>query len=182
MEYLNGLLPQIDSLLAMTEQMLAERSHLDTAGRALAGLESQDTASALSTYAFPALKDFRKGIIKDIALRSIEQYSVAGEHQCFRMQEEDAYQMAWAAKLVPAIKKWEDSEFMPGAESVVNDEGGLSKTLVKCPYDRSIITVVGPNHNLHDRARGPATGRCGKSAASHQIATEFILPNSLLPK
>jgi len=87
-----------------------------------------------------------------------------------------------APKLVPAIKKWEDSEFKLGAESVVNDEGGLSKTLVKCPYDRSIITVVGPNHNLHDRARGPATGRCGKSAASHQIATEFILPNSLLPK
>jgi len=32
------------------------------------------------------------------------------------------------------------------------------------------------------RTGGPATGRCAKGAASHQIATEFILPNSLLLK
>lgn len=87
-----------------------------------------------------------------------------------------------AAKLVPAIEKWKLNEFKLGAESVMDDEGGLSKALVRCPYDRSIITVVGPNHNLHDKARGSAAGRCGKGAASHQIATEFILPNSLLLK
>jgi len=52
--------------------------------------------------------------------------------------------------------------------------------LVQCPYDRSIITVVGPNHNLHDKARGPAVGQCGKDAASQQTATEFILRNTLV--
>lgn len=40
---------------------------------------------------------------------------------------------------------------MFGAESVMDDEGGPSNALVQCPYDRSIITVVGPNHNLHDQ-------------------------------
>lgn len=54
MEYLKGLLPQVDSLLALTDQMLAERSHLDTAGRALAGWSSQSTASHFSTYAYPS--------------------------------------------------------------------------------------------------------------------------------
>ena len=96
MEYLKGLLPQIDSLLAMTDQILDERSHLDTAGRALAGWESQDTASHFSTYAYPALMEFRECVVEDIALRSIERYRGAGEHQCARMLEEYAYQMAWA--------------------------------------------------------------------------------------
>ncbi|HDS1676551.1 TPA: hypothetical protein QEL58_002078 [Stenotrophomonas maltophilia] len=96
MEYLKGLLPQIDSLLAMTDQMLDDRSHLDTAGRALAGWESQDTASHFSTYAYPALMEFRECVVEDIALRSIERYRGAGEHQCSRMLEEYAYQMAWA--------------------------------------------------------------------------------------
>ncbi|HDS1558289.1 hypothetical protein NJH49_06870 [Stenotrophomonas maltophilia] len=96
MDYLKGLLPQIDSLLAMTDQMLDERSHLDTAGRALAGWESQDTASHFSTYAYPALMEFRECVVEDIALRSIERYRGAGEHQCARLLEEYAYQMAWA--------------------------------------------------------------------------------------
>jgi len=85
-------------------------------------------------------------------------------------------------KLMPKVKAWERNEFKLGAESVMDDEGALSRALVKCPYDRSIITVVGPNHNLHDRGGGNATGRCAKGAANHQIATEFILPNSLLLK
>lgn len=103
MEYLKGLLPQVDSMLALTDQMLAERSHVDAAGRALAGWSSQDTASHFSTYAYPALIEFREGIVEDIALRSIEQYRVAGEHQCERMLEEYAYQMAWATPQQDAL-------------------------------------------------------------------------------
>ena len=124
MEYLKALLPQIDSLLALTDQILDERSHLDTAGRALAGWNSQDTASHFSTYAYPALMEFREGIVKDIALRSIEQYSVAGEHQCARMLEEYAYQMVWATPE-------QESVFREATERVFNYARQLSRIVAR---------------------------------------------------
>ncbi|MGE8286717.1 MAG: hypothetical protein ACN6RG_02085 [Stenotrophomonas sp.] len=96
MEYLKSLLPDIDNLLKLTDQMLDDRTHLDATGRALAGWKPQDTASHFSTYAYPALVEFRQSIVEDIALRAIERYRVAGENQCERMLSEYAHQMIWA--------------------------------------------------------------------------------------
>ncbi|WP_117310671.1 hypothetical protein [Stenotrophomonas sp. G4] len=126
MEYLKALLPQIDSLLALTDQILDERSHLDTAGRALAGWSSQNTASHFSTYAYPALMEFREAVVESIALRSIERYRRAGEHQCSRMLEEYAYQMAWATPEQEAL-------FRETAEKVFRYARELSGLVARPP-------------------------------------------------
>ena len=66
-----------------------------------------------------------------------------------------------------------------GVKSQLKD-GRMQRVLVECPYDRSVITVVGPNHILHDKAKGVVTPQCRKAVVSHQIATEFVLPTTLL--
>ena len=50
----------------------------------------------------------------------------------------------------------------------------------RCPYGRSLITVVGSNHNLHDRSKGGLAPCCSKTVVSHQIGTEFVIPTHLL--
>ncbi|WP_434026406.1 hypothetical protein [[Pseudomonas] boreopolis] len=84
-----------------------------------------------------------------------------------------------AAMLEPHVEAWERNSFKLGAQTTF-ENGQLQRSLVKCPYDRSIITVVGPNLNQHERARGAVSGRCAKPASSHQIGTEFVLPNTIL--
>ncbi|HZF98647.1 MAG TPA: hypothetical protein VEY92_10485 [Pseudoxanthomonas sp.] len=82
-------------------------------------------------------------------------------------------------KLLPAIKAWERVDFKTGVESQLRD-GRMQRVLVKCPYDRSVVTVVGPNHIRHDKAEGVDKPLCRKAVVSHQIATEFVLPTPLL--
>ncbi|WP_312496082.1 hypothetical protein [Pseudomonas cremoris] len=77
------------------------------------------------------------------------------------------------------IEDWRGVEFKMDAETRF-ESGEAFRQLVKCPYDRSLITVVGPNHNLHDRAKGPVTPKCCKASVSHQIGTEFVLPTQML--
>ena len=88
---------------------------------------------------------------------------------------------AHGAVLVPKVEAWEDNDFKLGAQTTF-ESGQPQRGLVKCPYDRSLITVVGPNHNKHEKAPGSTSGKCAKSVASHQIGTEFILPNHILLK
>ena len=84
-------------------------------------------------------------------------------------------------KLLDAIEAWKRVEFKMSAETRLED-AEANRLLVKCPYDRSLITVVGPNHNLHERAKGPVTPKCCKASVSHQIGTEFVLPTQMLIK
>lgn len=84
------------------------------------------------------------------------------------------------ATLRSNVEAWRLNRFKLGAATTRDSEGQRERTLVKCPYDRSIITVVGPNLNRHEKAAGARTGRCAKPAISHQIATEFVLPNTML--
>jgi hypothetical protein len=86
-----------------------------------------------------------------------------------------------AQRLSRQIEAWEGVEFKMGAETLI-ENGETTRHLVKCPYDRSLITVVGPNHNLHERAKGPVTPKCCKASVSHQIGTEFVLPTQMLIK
>ncbi|MFV1845437.1 hypothetical protein ACNJRW_04550 [Stenotrophomonas maltophilia] len=164
MDYLKGLLPQIDSLLAMTDQMLNERSHLDAAGRALAGWSSQNTASHFATYAFPALMEFREGIIKDIALRSIEQYRGAGEHQCARMLEEYAYQMAWAT---PEQEKL----FRETTERVFSYASELSGTVARPPVANDFSFWLLWNKGVIDSHRIP----------KFRVRTDFVVRTNQVP-
>lgn len=84
-----------------------------------------------------------------------------------------------ARELSKKIDAWERTQFKLGSETSFKD-GTLTKQLVRCPYDRSLITVVGPNHNLHDRTKGMTTPHCIKAKISHQIGTEFVIPTDLL--
>ncbi|PTA74325.1 hypothetical protein C9416_20415, partial [Stenotrophomonas sp. Nf4] len=149
MEYLKGLLPQVDSLLALTDQMLAERSHLDTAGRALAGWSSQSTASHFSTYAYPALMEFRQAVVECIALRSIERYRRAGEHQCERMLEEYAHLMAWATPQQEAI-------FRDATERVFRYARELSDIVERPPVANDFSFWLLWSNALIDKHRIPA--------------------------
>lgn len=88
---------------------------------------------------------------------------------------------AHSGKLLDAIEAWKRVDFKLGAKTHV-EVGEANRQLVKCPYDRSLITVVGPNHNLHERAKGPVTPKCCKASVSHQIGTEFVLPTQMLIK
>ena len=48
----------------------------------------RDTSANWSTFVFPALEDFRKATIKDIAKRAAESYEFTGATQCSRMIDE----------------------------------------------------------------------------------------------
>lgn len=69
-------------------------------------------------------------------------------------------------------------------------EGDLEETdPAACPYERSLITVVGSNFIQHDgNAKSknanstPPAGKCRKNATRHQIATEFLIPENILAK
>lgn len=96
LDYLKGLKPQIDELIAWTDAVLSNRSHLDSLGLAQANWKPSDTAANFSTYAFPALLEFQQGTAWDIAQRAFEHYGITGAYQCARMLENYAGQMLWA--------------------------------------------------------------------------------------
>ena len=53
---------------------------------------------------------------------------------------------------------------------------------MKCPYDRSLVTVTGPNLDLHDHSKGGDLPRCSRPVKVHQIAAEFVLPTEMLER
>jgi hypothetical protein len=89
LDYLRGLKDLIDALIkgADVGLELAKRQGRD----ALLTNERwgvRDTSANWSTHVFPALEDFRKSTIKDIALRATESYEFTGANQCGRMIDE----------------------------------------------------------------------------------------------
>ncbi|WP_269792298.1 hypothetical protein [Stenotrophomonas sp. Iso1] len=96
MAYLKSILPRAEHLIAMADAMLEERSHLDAMGIAHANWNQTSTAIHFATHAYPALVEFRDGIVEDIALRAFERYGPAGENQCARMLSEYAPRLIWA--------------------------------------------------------------------------------------
>ncbi|MNZ82762.1 hypothetical protein D3C78_1014680 [compost metagenome] len=64
---------------------------------------------------------------------------------------------------------------------------GYDSRTAACPYQRSLITVVGPNFIQHDgnatknnANNTPAAGKCRKAFTRHQIANEFVIPTRIL--
>lgn len=123
-EYLKGLLPQIDDLIAFTDRLLDERGKFDAYGRAELGWKPASTAGNFSTYAYPALVDFREGVVKDIALRAFERYSTAGEDFCARMLSEYAPYMIWATHE-------QEAEFKQRTDAVFNYAGMISRIMAR---------------------------------------------------
>lgn len=61
-------------------------------------------------------------------------------------------------------------------------DGQPQRVAVKCPYDRSLVTVVGPHIDSHNNAKGGDSPRCTRPVKMHQIAAEFILPTEMLER
>lgn len=59
------------------------------------------------------------------------------------------------------------------------DATGKWKLSGKAPYDRSFVTVVASNFNLHDKSVGSDLPQCSRPVKVHQIAAEFILPTEI---
>jgi hypothetical protein len=83
--------------------------------------------------------------------------------------------------LSKAIRAWERVKFKPSAETRMED-GKIERVAVKCPYDRSLVTVTGPNLDLHDKSKGGDLPLCSRPVKVHQIAAEFILPTEMLER
>jgi len=83
--------------------------------------------------------------------------------------------------LSDAIEAWERVKFKPATEVQLKN-GQPQRTAVKCPYDRSLVTVVGPNLDLHDKAKGGDLPRCSRPVKVHQIAAEFVMPTEMLER
>lgn len=83
--------------------------------------------------------------------------------------------------LMEAVEAWRRVRFKPATEvQVVN--GRPERVAVKCPYDRSLVTVVGSNLDLHDKAKGGDLPKCTRPVKAHQIAAEFVLPTEMLER
>lgn len=99
LDYLKGLLPLIDAWIAFTDHALENRRPLDAAGLAHANWAPVNTTAHFSTHAYAAMVEFRESVMRQIAKRSFERYSGAGEYQCERMLSEYAGypdSMLWA--------------------------------------------------------------------------------------
>ncbi|WP_454726751.1 MULTISPECIES: hypothetical protein [Cupriavidus] len=85
--------------------------------------------------------------------------------------------------LMPKIREWRRANFKLGM-STDSDEIESKKQLVQCPYDRSLLTVVAANHDLHDGPKGNAmlayASPCNRARGRHRISREFVIPTNIL--
>jgi hypothetical protein len=137
LDYLKGLKTLIDALIkgADVNLELAKRQGRD----ALITNERwgvRDTSANWSTFVFPALEDFRKATVSDIAARASEEYGKTGSYQCARMisehssmwmtpEEEEAFKQQ--AETVYHYAQFID--FASGAGGVRNQLTDMSMTL-----------------------------------------------------
>lgn len=83
--------------------------------------------------------------------------------------------------LSDAIEAWRRVKFKPAAE-VQLKAGQPQRVAVRCPYDRSLVTVVGSNLDLHDKSKGGDLPRCSRPVKVHQVAAEFVMPTEMLER
>lgn len=80
-----------------------------------------------------------------------------------------------------AIKAWRRVQFKASTEMQIKD-GVPERVVVRCPYDRSLVTVTGPNLDLHDKSNGRDQPICSRPLKVHQISAEFIMPTEMLER
>lgn len=79
--------------------------------------------------------------------------------------------------LLREIRTWERVQFKVTAE---NRRG---KTVaIRCPYDRSLVTITGDKFDHHKKCKGRDTPVCTRTATAHGIKLEFVLPNDMLER
>ncbi|MEQ1142736.1 hypothetical protein [Acinetobacter soli] len=80
-------------------------------------------------------------------------------------------------KLLSAIKAWRRVEFKASTEKRVG------KTVaVKCPYDRSLVTITGNLFDHHSKCKGLDEPKCTRTVTAHAITLEFVMPNEMLER
>lgn len=104
----------------------------------------------------------------------------------------DGVQMShlWIAKkirssnIVPAhsliireIAAWERVQFKVSTENQLG-----KKVIVRCPYDRSLVTITGDKFDHHAKCKGRDKPRCTRTVTAHGIKLEFVLPNDMLAR
>jgi len=85
------------------------------------------------------------------------------------------------ARLMPIHERAMADAMKAWKRSFSKDAAGHWRLTGKAPYDRSLVTVVGPNLDLHDNSKtGGDMPKCTRPVKVHQIAAEFILPTEVL--
>ncbi|RPE28316.1 hypothetical protein EC846_2762 [Acinetobacter sp. BIGb0102] len=80
-------------------------------------------------------------------------------------------------KLLSDIRAWRRVKFKAGTEKRVG------KTVaVRCPYDRSLITITGNQFDHHRKCKGLDKPKCTRTVTSHAITLEFVMPNEMLER
>lgn len=79
--------------------------------------------------------------------------------------------------LIDDIDAWERVQFKAATEKK------LGKTIaIRCPYDRSLVTITGDKFDHHQKCKGLDKPRCTRTVTAHGIKLEFILPNDMLER
>ncbi|MEG0482585.1 MAG: hypothetical protein RR569_05695, partial [Acinetobacter sp.] len=79
--------------------------------------------------------------------------------------------------LIAEIEAWRRVNFKASTER------RLGKTVaVKCPYDRSLVTITGDKFDHHEKCKGLDKPKCTRTVTSHGIKLEFVLPNDMLER
>ena len=53
---------------------------------------------------------------------------------------------------------------------------------VRCPYDRSLVTITGDKFDHHEKCKGLNKPKCTRTVTAHGIKLEFVLPNDMLER
>lgn len=93
-----------------------------------------------------------------------------------------------SAKIIPAhdsliedIAAWRRVEFKPSAERVFKNGKGQT-VAIRCPYDRSLVTITGNLFDHHSKCKGLDKPKCTRTVTAHAITLEFVLPNEMLER
>lgn len=79
--------------------------------------------------------------------------------------------------LLDAIEAWRRVQFKASTERK------LGKTVaVRCPYDRSLVTITGDKFDHHEKCKGVDKPKCTRTVTAHGIKLEFVLPNDMLER
>ncbi len=132
LEYLKGLLPRIDALIARADALLNNRSNVD-ASMLRDGWDMRDTAANWGTGCYPALLDFRASVLRDISLRAVEEYDITGANNASRMLSE--YSMNWATPE-------QEEEFRRFAEEEVFKYATPINMAMRRPYTDNFLSFL----------------------------------------
>ncbi|HSD40071.1 MAG TPA: hypothetical protein VLC92_21405 [Rhodocyclaceae bacterium] len=135
LDYLKGLKKLVDDFVSgvdITLDLAQQQGRDELIVNSQWGV--RDTSVNFSTYGFPALQDFEKSLVKDIALRAKESYEFSGYIQCARLIGELG--MGWATP-------GEEARFEAGMEVIGRYAAHLDNTMRRLWSDGIVFNVWG---------------------------------------